>query len=155
MRLRFRQVRHVELYGDLGPWLRGALLLLTVAPVLLLTGWIALIGFAGAEPMGPAAASIFARIGWLPSMLPPLGFLVLGLVLHGLREEYPGYVLAAGWLLTATVALAAMGSTCANPGLPGDSVAIVFVDRAGFEVDPTVNGQNERVRWARDYELPA
>ena len=24
-----------------------------------------------------------------------------------------------------------------------------------LRVDPTVNGQNERVRWARDYELPA
>jgi hypothetical protein len=45
-------------------------------------------------------------------------------------------------LLTATAAFAALGSTCASPGLlPADTVAIVFVNRSGFEVDPTVEGE--------------
>ena len=43
--------------------------------------------------------------------------------------------------LTAMAAFAAMGSTCANPGLPTDSVGIVFVNKARFEVDPTVDGE--------------
>ena len=45
-------------------------------------------------------------------------------------------------LLSLTALLALLGGACINSGtLPTDSVAIVFVNNAGFEVDPTVNGE--------------
>jgi tetratricopeptide (TPR) repeat protein len=82
---------------------RWLLLGATVVPVLLLTLIVALLGFQGEKPAGPAETSFFARIGWVASNVTPLLFLAVGLVGHALRERSPGYAFGAG--LVANVSL--------------------------------------------------
>jgi hypothetical protein len=74
-----------------------------VPPVLLLTAVVAVLGFSGQTPSGPAAGSFFARVGWLGSQVIPLLLLTVGLAGHGVRERSPGYAFAAG--LVADVSL--------------------------------------------------
>jgi hypothetical protein len=83
--------------------LRTLLLVLGVAPLLLLTGWFAVRGFARAPVPGPEDFSIFARMGWTASMVIPLSLIVLGLTGHGVREDSAPYVFAAGQVLLAAV----------------------------------------------------
>lgn len=77
----------------------------TVVPVLLLTAWVAVLGFSGQTPAGPAAGSFFARLGWLGSTVTPLLLVTIGLAGYGVREQSPGYAFAAG--LVADVSLVA------------------------------------------------
>jgi hypothetical protein len=82
---------------------RLLLVSMTAAPVLLLTAWVAVRGFAGVPVPGPDAASFFAQLGWTVSMVVPLGLLVVGLAGHGVREDFAGYIFAAGLVLLVTV----------------------------------------------------
>jgi hypothetical protein len=76
----------------------------TVAPVLLLTVVVALLGFSGLTPTGPAPVSFFAHVGWVVSNIVPLVVVGLGLVGHALRERSPGYAFAAGLVAAVSVA---------------------------------------------------
>ncbi len=88
---------------DIPSWIRSVLLVGTVVPVLLLTLWIAILGFSGHQPAGPNANTVFTAIGWTASTVIPLLFLALGLLGHGLFEDSAGYVAGAGYLLVATL----------------------------------------------------
>jgi hypothetical protein len=86
------------------PAARWLLLGGTVAPVLLLTAVVALLGFSGIRPAGPAPVSFFAHVGWVVSNIAPLVVVSLGLVGHALRERSPGHAFAAGLVATVSVA---------------------------------------------------
>ncbi len=118
---------------------RWLLFLGTVAPVLILTGWVAVLGFAGHSPAGPAADSWFAQIGWVASMVVPLGMIVAGLVGHALREDKAGYIFWAGLVLTVTVAGGYALGVVLAPGMlsPPESVFAVqlgILTLAGWEL---------------------
>jgi hypothetical protein len=82
---------------------RYLLLLGCVAPVLVLTLVVAILGFSGTAPSGPAAESAFARVGWVPNHVIPLLLVSGGLVGYALRERLPGFAFAAGLLVNVTV----------------------------------------------------
>jgi hypothetical protein len=88
---------------DLAPLCRILLLAGAVVPVLLMTGVVANLGFVGQEPSGPLVGSIFERLGWITSMVVPLGLIGVGLFGHGVRENSPGYVFSAGLVLLGSV----------------------------------------------------
>lgn len=105
---------------------RSLTLLLTVVPVLALTTVIALQGFAGASLPLPSAASWFATMGWVTSMVIPLGLIILGLIGHGVREDAPGYIFAAGLVTLATLPGGyALGLITSGIGI--DAAATVFI----------------------------
>jgi hypothetical protein len=85
------------------PWGRRLLVGLAVAPVLLLTLIVAIVGFAGSATAGPDAGSFFGRVGWVTSNVLPLVLVSAGLVGYAVRDRLPGYAFAAG--LVADVAL--------------------------------------------------
>jgi hypothetical protein len=82
---------------------RAVLLVGAVAPVLLLTGAVAALGFARLHPSGPLPGSFFARLGPVVNVLSPLALLCVGLAGHGLRERSAGYAFAAGQVALAAV----------------------------------------------------
>src|SRR5208283_1802092 len=71
--------------------------------VLGLTAVVAVEGFSGQQPAGPAAGSFFYRVGWTASNVVPLVLVSLGLAGHGLRERSPGYMFSAGLVANATL----------------------------------------------------
>jgi hypothetical protein len=82
---------------------RRSLLDLALVPVLLLTGAVAILAFAGTPPTGPSQDSLFGRMGATLSVMVPLGILSLTLVGHALRERSAGYAFAAGLLVNVIV----------------------------------------------------
>jgi hypothetical protein len=80
------------------------LLAVVAAVVLLLTGQVAALGFAGLRPSGPAPGSLFAEMGWVLSNVGPLVLLTAGLVGHAVRERSPLYAFIAGLVAEVTVA---------------------------------------------------
>jgi hypothetical protein len=105
---------------------RALTLLLTVAPILALTTIIALQGFAGVELPPPVQGSWFAGLGWVASMVIPLGLIGLGLIGHGVREHAAGYVFAAGLVTLGTVSGGyALGLITSGVGI--DGTALVFI----------------------------
>src|SRR5262245_25855987 len=82
---------------------RWLLLAGAVLPVLVLTGALAAIGFAGARTAGPLPGSVFAAMGWVAASVVPLGLLSLGLSGDALRERSPGHAFAAGLIAAVTV----------------------------------------------------
>ncbi len=84
-------------------WGRRLLVALAVAPVLLLTIIVALVGFSGSATTGPDAGSFFAHVGWVASNVLPLVLVSAGLVGYAVRDRLPGYAFAGG--LVADVGL--------------------------------------------------
>ena len=84
-------------------WAHSVLAVLA-ATVLLLTGQVAVLGFSGLRPSGPAAGSFFANIGWTVSHVVPLLVLTLGMIGHGVRERSPLYAFLAGLVANLSVA---------------------------------------------------
>ncbi len=84
-------------------WIRG-LVAAGAAVVLVLTTHVAMLGLSGQSPTGPAADSIFGRMGWTASMTVPLAMIVVGLVLTAWRERSAGYAFAGGLVWVGTVA---------------------------------------------------
>jgi hypothetical protein len=74
------------------------------AVVVVLTVPVAWLGLTGQAPSGPAAGSVFARMGWTASVILPLAAVVVGLAGTALRERSAGYAFAGGWVWTATLA---------------------------------------------------
>jgi hypothetical protein len=119
-----------------GPaWLRG-LLDGAASIVLLLTAQVAWLGFTGQAPTGPAAGSVFARMGWTASVVVPLGALVVGLAVTALRERSAGYAFAGGWVWTATIAGGyALGVVTAGGALtPAELMRVGLLAIAGAAV---------------------
>jgi hypothetical protein len=83
---------------------RALLVVLAAGPVLVLTLFVALAGFAGQPPGGPDADSFFGRVGWVASNVLPLLAVSAALVGHGIRERRPGYVFAAALIADAALA---------------------------------------------------
>lgn len=83
---------------------RVILLVGATGPVLMLTTWVAILGFMGIEPMPPAAESFFGRIGWVASMTVPLLMVAATLFGHGVREDRVGYIFSTGLVLVYAVA---------------------------------------------------
>src|SRR5262249_15078477 len=79
------------------------LLGIVAASVMCLTAQVALLGFAGLRPTGPAPGSLFAEMGWVVSNVMPLVLLTVGLVGHAVRERSPGYAFTAGLLANVSV----------------------------------------------------
>jgi hypothetical protein len=111
-------------------WGRRLLVALAVAPVLLMTTAVALVGFSGSATTGPDAGSFFANVGWVASNVLPLVMVSAGLVGYAVRDRLPGYAFAGG--LVADVAL--MGGYALHVVLGGatlDAVAWVRVVQLG------------------------
>jgi hypothetical protein len=90
----------------LSPWGPTALRVLLALPagtVLLLTFAVAVVGFGGDVPTGPAAGSIFHEMGWTASAVVPLAAIVLGLAGTTLRERSSGYAFVSGLVLIGTL----------------------------------------------------
>jgi hypothetical protein len=104
---------------------RARVFLLYVAgSVVLLTMMVAIGGFQGIQPGGPAAGTIFDHMGWVLSSVGPLVLLVVGLVGHALRERSAAYAFAAGLLAdTALVGGYALGVVTAG-GVLGEAEAV-------------------------------
>jgi hypothetical protein len=83
-------------------WTHG-LLGVVAAGVLLLTAQVAVLGFAGLRPTGPAPGSLFAEMGWVLSNVGPLVLLTAGLVGHAVRERSPAYAFTAGLVANVSV----------------------------------------------------
>jgi hypothetical protein len=78
-------------------WSQGILACMAAA-VFLLTMQVAVLGFSGLRPTGPAAGLFFAEMGWTLSHVLPLLVLTVGLVGHAVRERSPGYAFVGGLL---------------------------------------------------------
>lgn len=89
---------------DIAPLCRWMLLIGSAGPVLMLTTYVALLGFGGWKPVGPNAESFFARIGWVASMTIPLSVLAATLFGHGARENRAGFIFSTGLVLLYAVA---------------------------------------------------
>jgi hypothetical protein len=108
-------------------WLRAMLLVGAVLPVLLLTWWVAFLGFSGRQPAGPVPGSVFASMGWTASTVTPLLLLVLGLLGHGVRENFAGYIASAGYLLAATLMGGyALGVVTGGGTITGNETAFIL-----------------------------
>jgi hypothetical protein len=83
-------------------WSQG-ILAAVAASVFLLTMQVAILGFSGLRPSGPAPSSIFAEMGWTLSHVLPLLVLTIGLVGHALRERSPVYAFLGGLLANISV----------------------------------------------------
>jgi hypothetical protein len=83
----------------------GSMLLAgAVAPVLILTTRVAILGFQGLQPADPVAESFFAQIGWVPSMTAPLAIVALTLMGYGIRDNRAGYIFSTGLVLLYAIA---------------------------------------------------
>jgi hypothetical protein len=102
-RLAIRVSMPVEPEPRLPALVRQLLLMGALAPVLVLTATDALVGFSGAGTTGPAAGSVFERIGLAAAEGVPLVMLSVALVGHALRERSAGYAFAAGLLVNASL----------------------------------------------------
>lgn len=83
---------------------RVILLVAGTGPVLMLTTWVAALGFLGIEPLPPADESFFGRIGWVASMTVPLLMVAATLLGHGIREDRVGYIFSTGLVLVYAIA---------------------------------------------------
>lgn len=117
---------------DLTATLRRLLLGTMLVPVLVLTAWVAAIGFGGASPSGPAGGSFFAQLGRLASDLVPLVLLIGTLVGHGRRERLPGYIGGAGLLAVVTVMGGFALHIVQTTGTLGDTAALRMVQLGGL-----------------------
>src|SRR5207247_1662746 len=81
-----------------GPAILRGVLAVPAGVVLLLTFLVAMVGFSGDVPSGPAEGSIFREMGWTASSIVPLAALVIGLAGTSLRERSSGYAYVAGWV---------------------------------------------------------
>ena len=81
---------------------RTMLIVLAVAPILGLTAVAAILAFNGIEVGGPVFG-FFARLSGNTSLLVPLGMIAFGLAGHAVRENYAGYIFAAGLVVLAIV----------------------------------------------------
>jgi hypothetical protein len=84
---------------------RGMLVILSALPVLLLTLQAAVFQLGGNTPYGPAAGTLFDKIGPNFSYLVPLVLVIFGLIGHGLRESSAGYAFGAGLVAEMAVIL--------------------------------------------------
>jgi hypothetical protein len=110
---------------------RALLLVGAVAPVLILTFILALIGFAGRAPAGPDADSLFGQMGRIVSTLVPLVVIIVAMVGHAVREDLAGYIFTAGQVLLASVTGGyALGIVLS--GEPFDDVAEVVTAQLGL-----------------------
>jgi len=109
---------------------RRMLLILMAGPVLFLTLLLAVVGFLGVSPGGPADISFFHQLGWVPSAVVPAILVCLTLVGHALRERSPAYVFGAGIVANLTL----MGVYALSVVLAGatlDAVAWVRIVQMG------------------------
>ncbi len=77
----------------------------TALPVLALTVVAAAYQFGGITPGGPAANTLFDRLGTNVSYLVPLALVVLAMVGHAIRESSAGYAFSAGLVAELAVTL--------------------------------------------------
>lgn len=82
---------------------RALLLVGALLPVVVLTAFLASVGFASRQPAGPGAETVFAAMGWTVNVVTPLSLLALGLTGSAARENSPGYIFAAGMVVLASV----------------------------------------------------
>jgi hypothetical protein len=78
------------------PWLRRILVTATVAPVLVLTVYPALARLAGHLLPDLPETSVFVSMGVRQATIWPLLMVCVGLILHALREQLPGYAFLVG-----------------------------------------------------------
>ena len=92
---------------DSGGWLaaHGVTLATTALPVLALTVVAAVYRFGGITPGGPAANTLFDRLGTNVSYLVPLALVMLAMVGHAIRESSAGYAFSAGLVAELAVTL--------------------------------------------------
>jgi hypothetical protein len=110
--------------------LRPMLLVLMAGPVLILTGLLAVLGFLGVAPGGPAAHSFFHQIGWVASAAVPAALISLTLVGHALRERSPTYAFGAGVVANVTL-MGGYALSLVLTGAPLDGVEFVRIFQLG------------------------
>lgn len=93
----------VETETRAAQWGQALLLLATLAPVLVLTGMVAMLGFSGTAPSGPATTSVFHPLGFVIGNIGPLVLVTLALVGFALRESSPAYAFGGGLVAEGTV----------------------------------------------------
>ena len=77
---------------DAARWARVLLLAGALAPVLLISVLVAIVGFYGSQPAGPGAGTWFAWMGWTANVVVPLLLLVIGLTGHARQGGKTGLV---------------------------------------------------------------
>lgn len=102
---------------------QGLLLAATVLPVLAVTVSAAWLQLEGRPLVGPAAGSLFARLGPAVSYLVPLLAVVAGMVGFALRERSARYAFCAGLVVELAVALAFLLKT----GSTGVTLWVVLI----------------------------
>jgi hypothetical protein len=112
-----------------GPAMLRAMLAVPAGVVLLLTFVVAMVGFGGDVPTGPAAGSIFHEMGWTASAVVPLAAIVLGLAGTSLRERSSGYAFVAGLVLIGTLSGGyALGAVTSGEALgPAEQVRVALL----------------------------
>ncbi|MGI6414617.1 MAG: hypothetical protein ACOX1P_03030 [Thermoguttaceae bacterium] len=97
--------------GPSGPQLARAIVLVTtLAPILAITVFAALLQFTGTLPAGPAAGSFFSQLTPEFSYLVPLLVSIVALVVFAWRESSSGYAFSAGLVAQLSAALACLMS---------------------------------------------
>src|SRR5262249_9729554 len=115
---------------DVARWSRVLLLAGTLTPILSVTVLVAIVGFYGREPAGPAANTVFAWLGWTVNVVTPLAILGFILTGHGVREKAAGYVFGAGIILLAAVTGGYALAVVTGGGIL-DAPEVVFLGQLG------------------------
>ncbi|MFO0845362.1 MAG: hypothetical protein U0797_23765 [Gemmataceae bacterium] len=125
----------MERLGFVAPEGRGAAYTLftgVAVAVVALTAVLTGLGFSGRPLPGPGAESPFARMGPTTSSIGPLLLVVAGLVGTAVRERWPGYALAAGLLLPASV-MGGYALGVVQAGRPLDAPQLLFTVLLGCQ----------------------
>jgi hypothetical protein len=101
--------------------------------VVALTAYLTMLGFTGQPLPGPLPGSIFAQMGPTWSSVGPLLLVVAGLVGTAARERWPGYALAAGLLLPASV-MGGYALGLVQAGHTLDDGKVTFISLLGCQV---------------------
>jgi hypothetical protein len=128
-------------------WSRILLLAGCALPVLVLNLVVVWLGFWGMQTSGPGTEAVFAKMGWIVTLLTPLVLVALTLVGYAVRRRVTGYLFAAGALvnLMATLVLIHFypGEALERWWIPLFQVNIV----AGVGMAALWNGMRQRAAW--------
>ena len=94
-----------ELSPAFAQYVRVALMLITIPPVILLTLYPMGVALAGGSMLGPSARSFFGQIGPTVSYVLPLAIVSAALVGHALRERSSGFAFGAGLVVNLAATL--------------------------------------------------
>ena len=81
------------------------LLAFTIAPILAVTSYSAMVALTGGDVAGPVAGTLFGRMGNSVNYLAPLLILMLVLIGYAIRERSAGFAFAAAMVLNYAVSL--------------------------------------------------